>query len=256
MLKITTLLFSLLLSECSFSFVVLIDPGHGGTEHGATTKVTRKNSKGKYYTRTVYEKDLALILAKKVKKHLQAKHSTYLTRSFDRTVTLEKRAEMADTVKADIFISIHFNSSTEKKSHGFETYYLDNHDDVAIKKVEMIENENLKGKDRVVNQILIDLVIDKTVVSSKKLANMVHKNISKKISKKFQMTDRGVKPGLFYVLALSKRPGILIEAGFISNPNEMKKLSTPNYLDNYAKGIAMGISKFIESRPKRGLPLF
>ena len=79
------------------------------------------------------------------------------------------------------------------------------------------------GEDKVINQILIDIVIEKTVSSSKKLAKYIHQNLNKKISKKFRMKNREVKPGLFYVLALSKRPGVLIEAGFMSNPKEIKK---------------------------------
>ena len=256
MLKKTILILILFHSALSYSYVVLIDPGHGGDEYGATTKLTLKNSKNKYYTRMIKEKDLTLVLAKKVKKYLQKKYTTYLTRSFDRSVSLEERAELADTVKADLFISIHFNSSNESKSNGFETYYLDNHADVAIKKVETIENKDLKGEDKIINQILIDLVIQKTVVNSKKLANLVHDHTANYVEKKFQLKNRGVKPGLFYVLALSKRPGILIEAGFLSNKEELKKINSDNYLDAYASGIAIGIDKYIESQPKRDLPLF
>ncbi len=250
------ILLLLLFAHTSYGFVVLIDPGHGGSELGAKTIVRKKNSKGKYYRREVLEKDLSLKLAKRVKKYLDPKFTTYLTRSFDRVVSLEERAEMAETVKADLFISIHFNSSTEKQSHGFETYYLDNHDDVAIKKVENIENKNLKGEDKVINQILIDLVIQKTVSSSKKLAHAVHNNVDQQVARAYKLKNRGVKPGLFYVLALSKRPGILVEAGFISNPQEAAKINSNRYLDKYAKGIAQGVIKYYESSPKRELPIF
>lgn len=240
----------------SYGFVVLIDPGHGGSEYGATTKVSRQNSNGKWYSDNLYEKDLTLKLAKELKKRLQKKFSTYLTRSIDRTVSLEERAELADTVKADVFISIHFNSSAVKRSHGIETYYLDNHDDKAIKKVEAIENVSLKGDSKVINQILIDLVIQKTVPSSKKLAMLIHEEVSQKISKKMSIRDRGIKPGLFYVLALSKRPGVLIEAGFVSNPKEAQRISSHQYIEEYAKSIAQGIINYQAQLPKKDLPLF
>jgi N-acetylmuramoyl-L-alanine amidase len=236
----------------SQAFVVLIDPGHGGEEYGAVSYIKLKGKK----KRKIFEKDLALKLAKKVKERLDKKYTVYLTRSHDRKVSLQERAQMADTVKADLFISIHFNSSQTSKSFGFETYYLDNHADKAIEKVEKIENKNLSGGDIMVNKILIDLAISKTVTSSKKLARLIHINVSHNVKTRFNVKDRGVKAGLFYVLALSKRPGVLIEGGFISNPNEIKKIKSNNYLNYYARGIAIGITRYQESLPKNDLPLF
>ncbi len=256
MKNLITILFIFILCHSAYGFVVLIDPGHGGKELGATSKVTLKNSKGRKYTRDIYEKELTLELAIRVKRRLDKHFSTYLTRSFDRTVSLEKRAELADTVKADLFISIHFNSSKSKSSHGFETYYLDNHKDKAIKKVEAIENKGLEGDNKIINQILIDLAIQKTVPSSKKLAKSIHNRVAKNIQKKFQVRDRGIKPGLFYVLALSKRPGVLIEAGFMSHGTEIVKIKSKNYLEIYAKSIAEGIIEYHSKLPKRELPLF
>ena len=245
----------LILPSSGFGFVVLIDPGHGGEELGASKVVRLK--KGKRVIKSeVHEKDLALSLAKKVKEKLDPHFTTYLTRSFDRKVSLDQRAEMADTVKADLFISIHFNSSVENQSHGFETYYLDNHADAAVKKVENIENEYLKGAEKVVNQILIDLVIQKTVSSSKKLAGLVHKRVGQKVTPKFNLKDRGIKPGLFYVLALSKRPGILVEAGFMSNDQEIWTLRKGDFLHAYADAIAEGVKDFFRGKLQKELPLF
>lgn len=250
-----SILFLSLLSTQAMGFVVLIDPGHGGSERGAIKKVRLKKGK-KVITRSVYEKDLSLSLAMKVKERLDPYFTTYLTRSFDRTVGLNERAEMAETVKADLFISIHFNSSTDAKYHGFETYYLDNHADAAVKKVENIENEYLKGAEKVVNQILIDLVIQKTVSSSRKLASLVHGKVNETVAPKYKLKDRGIKPGLFYVLALSKRPGILIEAGFMSNNKEIWKIRTGAYLRSYADAIAQGVREYFKGKAQKELPLF
>ncbi len=255
MIKKNILLFFLLWIQTASGFVVLIDPGHGGKELGAVGVFKKKNSKGKIYDHKVYEKDLTLKVALYLKKELQKSFSTYLTRSFDRTVSLEERAELAETVKADVFISIHFNSSEEHNSHGFETYYLDNHQDKAIKKVEAIENTGLEGENKIINQILIDLAIQKTVPNSKKLANAIHVAIGKKIQK-FKMRDRGIKPGLFYVLALSKRPGVLLEGGFMSQPDELKKIHKISFLKKYALSIAKGIKEFQKTLPEKSLPLF
>lgn len=219
--------------------IILIDPGHGGEEIGAVGYLDKTKK------RKIFEKDLSLRLASKIKKYLSSGASTYLTRSIDRAVTLQERADLADMVKADLFLSVHFNSSRNPKSHGFEIYYLDNNSNVAAQKVEKAENLNLKGEELIVNQILVDLVVQQTVAHSKKLAAAVHQSL-KPVFKSHKLTDRGVKPGLFYVLALSKRPGLLIEAGFVSNSNELKRINQDLYLDDLAKAISDGVIKYLK----------
>lgn len=229
-----------LLSLSTQAKVVLIDPGHGGDESGAVGYLDDKK------TRRVYEKDLSLRLAKKVKEHLSKTTTTYLTRSLDRLVSLQERADLADMVKADLFLSIHFNSSTNNKGHGFELYYLDNNSNVAASKVERSENLNLKGEELVVNQILIDLVVQQTVSHSKDLAAKVHAKV-KPIVTQHKVVDRGIKPGLFYVLALSKRPGLLVEAGFVSNQSELKTINQEKFLNDLARGIAAGVQSYLDT---------
>lgn len=235
------LFFSFLFFSCnSFSKVVLIDPGHGGEEIGAVGHLDKSRKM------RIFEKDLSLRLAKKIKDQLGKSTSAYLTRSLDRAVTLQERADLADLLKADLFLSIHFNSSTNARSHGFELYYLDNNSNVAANKVERAENLNLKGEELVVNQILVDLVVQQTVTHSRKLASAVHEKL-RPVIKSHKMSDRGIKPGLFYVLALSKRPGLLVEAGFVSNPNELRKINQEKYLDDMAKAISAGVMTFINN---------
>lgn len=235
------ILFSLIFSFSAFGKVVLIDPGHGGEESGAIGHLDPKKKK------KVYEKDLSLRLARKIREELSKSTSVYLTRSMDRTVSLQERADMADLVKADLFLSIHFNSSTDSKSHGFELFYLDNNSNAATAKVEKTENLNLEGGELVVNQILVDLVVQQTVSHSKELAKSVHGKI-KPLIKKYRIPDRGIKPGLFYVLALSKRPGLLIEGGFMSNVDELKKINEEKYLDQLAKQISLGVVEYIKNQ--------
>jgi N-acetylmuramoyl-L-alanine amidase len=218
--------------------VVLIDPGHGGEESGALGYLDEK------HTRRVFEKDLSLRLAKKIKEELSKHTTTYLTRSFDRAVSLQERADLADLIRADLFLSIHFNSSTNTKSHGFELYYLDNNSNVAANKVEKAENLNLQGEELIINQILVDLVVQQTVSHSKELSKLVHDQV-KPVIKKYKIEDRGIKPGLFYVLALSKRPGLLLEVGFMSNIAELRKVNDDKFLDEMAKAISAGVMGFI-----------
>lgn len=235
------LIFLLLFPLLSSAKVVLIDPGHGGEESGAVGYLDAKRS------RKIFEKDLSLRLAKKIKEHLSKGTSAYLTRSLDRAVSLQERADLADLVKADLFLSIHFNSSTNAKSHGFELYYLDNNSNVAANKVERAENLNLKGEELIVNQILVDLVVQQTVTHSKELARNVHEKV-KPVIKNFKIDDRGIKPGLFYVLALSKRPGLLVEVGFVSNQQELKKVNEEKFLEQMASAISSGVMAFIQNQ--------
>jgi N-acetylmuramoyl-L-alanine amidase len=231
----------LLLPQIARAKVVLIDPGHGGEESGAVGHLDARR------TRKVFEKDLSLRLSKKIKEELSKSTTAYLTRSLDRAVSLQERADLADIVKADLFLSIHFNSSTNAKSHGFELYYLDNNSNVAANKVERSENLNLKGEELIVNQILVDLVVQQTVHHSKELARLVHERV-KPVVKLNKIEDRGIKPGLFYVLALSKRPGLLVEVGFVSNPDELRKVNEEKFMNNMAKAIASGVVSFINKQ--------
>ncbi len=230
----------LFFSICCSGKTILIDPGHGGTDFG-TQGLLQNKTKQK-----IYEKDLALRMAKLLQAELQKKYQVYLTRTNDSYVSLDARAKMADTVKADLFISLHFNSITDKTAQGVETFYLDNHNDVAVKKVEDIENVGLEGKSTVINHILIDLAIKLTTKESKKLALQIHDQAYKNVSTKYKVRNRGVKAGLLYVLALSKRPGVLIEAGFMSNRYEMERINQENFLQTYAVGVGKGIDNYFK----------
>jgi N-acetylmuramoyl-L-alanine amidase len=229
------------ISSSALGKIVLIDPGHGGEESGAVGYLDSKKS------RQVFEKDLSLRLAKKIKDELSKHISAYLTRSLDRAVTLQERADLADLLKADLFLSIHFNSSSNPQGQGFELYYLDNNSNAAAQKVERAENLNLKGEELIINQILVDLVVQQTVTHSKELARSVHERV-RPIIKNFKIEDRGIKPGLFYVLALSKRPGLLVEVGFVSNKNELEKLNQEKFLNQMSKAISSGVLDFIKNR--------
>tara|TARA_R110000868_G_scaffold138216_2_gene352143 strand:+ start:2243 stop:3016 length:774 start_codon:yes stop_codon:yes gene_type:complete len=245
------------LSLQALAVTVLIDPGHGGDDHGAKGSYSVGHGKKKSKV-DIKEKDLTLAIAKKVKELLSPHCHAYLTRSLDKNLSLEKRAEVAETIKADLFVSIHVNSSHSSSAHGFETYYLDNHDDAAVRKVEEVENKMSggAGEEAVIRQILTDLVVSRTVTSSKALATSIHQEVGKVLPKKFKLTDRGIRPGLFYVLALSKRPAVLLEAGFLSNEKELAKMNSEKFQDEYARAVAEGIKKFIKTRYKSPVSLF
>lgn len=253
-MKRLLLLIFMIFSGKLFGFTILIDPGHGGEDKGAQNLIKTKTKSGSEVI-NIYEKDLALNLSKKIYELLKKNHNTYMTRSLDRTVSLEKRAEMAEKLKADLYVSIHLNSSPKPYPNGFETYYLDNHNDLAVKKVEAIENKDLTGEEKVINQILIDLVVDRTVDSSRAFARSIHNSVKKKVASRYRLIDRGVKPGLFYVLALAKRPAVLLEIGFMSNNKELEKLTSEQFQWKYAKAIANGIENYVKKQ-KPATPSF
>jgi N-acetylmuramoyl-L-alanine amidase len=226
------------------AFTILIDPGHGGDEDGAVAM-----SQGEIPPQEIKEKDIALSISKKIHSLLMQKnYSVYLTRSLDRTVSLPERAAIAEKTKADLFISVHINSSPENGAVGFETYYLDNHDDAAVKKVEKTENIQAKSDEIVLQQILVDLVVQQTVSTSKPLAESIHSHLKATVGKKYGIKSRGVKAGLFFVLALSKRPGVLLEVGFISTYKERVRMMNPKFQEDYARAVVFGIENFIKNQ--------
>lgn len=222
---------------------ILLDPGHGGKDFGA--KGIIGNSKN-----IQFEKDLTLKLALLLESKLKKNYQVFLTRDSDKEISLLDRAKLAEDLKIDIMLSIHFNSSKHSEARGFETYYLDNHDDSAVKKLESEENLGF-SEDSIVNKILIDLAIKLTSSKSKNLANLIHQNLSKKIKGKYNIKDRGYKPGAFYVLALSKRPGLLLEAGFMSNTRELSKISNNSFFNDYAEGIVAGLKEYFSQNKSR-----
>ena len=221
--------------------VIIIDPGHGGENRGAFFKDTN-------------EKDVVLSISRKIYKQLKKKYSVYLTRSIDRDLTLKERAEQALLLKADIFISVHANASMSVKASGFETFYLDNHDNAAIKKLEEKENKNSSGEEVIVNKILTDLVIKLTAPRSKKLAESLHSHIATNIKESFSIKDRGIRPALFYVLSLTKRPAVLLEVGFLSNPKELEKIKSEDFQNAYASGVSQGVIHYFKNHFKSKKP--
>lgn len=228
----------------AFSQIILIDPGHGGEDCGAKSSITIKKLKN-----DICEKDITLSISQKIQEKLSKHYQTFLTRSIDKNLSLEERARLAETVKADLFISVHINASNISRSQGFETFYLNNHDSAAVRRVEEIENRSTSGELTMVDKILVDLVIERTAPRSKKLAITVHEHIRKKVRKNFKVSDRGVKPALFYVLALTKRPAILLEPGFLSNEKELKMVLSDEFQEAYATGVVEGVMEYLKDSP-------
>lgn len=219
--------------------IIVIDPGHGGKDTGA-----KASERG----RTLHEKDLNLDLARYLYSELKRKHKVYLTRESDKTLSLLERSQVADKVNADLFISIHFNYSKAKSAKGMEIYYLTNKKSEVSGHIEKVENKYVEsdwnGVDQTTRKILIDMIIEKTQKKSLRFARALEKNFKKDLKKNFKINYRGTKAELFFVLALSKRPGVLIEVGFMTNPKELSIVQGERFKKYFATRVADAVDSY------------
>jgi len=233
---------------------VVIDPGHGGKDPGAV---------GPRGTR---EKDIVLRVSKKLGKLLKKDGVEVIyTRDRDKFVPLNDRTEIANSKKADLFISIHTNASKKRKTRGMETYFLSWSNDREAIKVAARENKvSIKKMQKMqggLSMILQDLARNSKREESKRLAYSVQSEMVNSLKRDYnKIQDLGVKYALFYVLVGAEMPSILVEISFISNRDEEKRLATNKYRDRIAKAIAKGIDKYISKSTLivnpdvRGLP--
>ncbi len=224
---------------------IIIDPGHGGPDPGAPG-----------YIKGVWEKDivlkLALNLAKKLRSRLKC--TVELTRSTDRKLTLEERTAIANTQRADLFISLHCNAAKNKRLAGFETYILNLATDDQSITVAARENATSKKNISDLEYILSDLMKHAKIEESTRLANDVHKSMIQGMKTKYSgIVDHGVKQAPFYVLLGARMPSILIEASFISNKQECQRLLTESYRNSVCHAITDGIEKYINATNPRQL---
>ncbi|WP_165000282.1 N-acetylmuramoyl-L-alanine amidase [Anaerophilus nitritogenes] len=177
--------------------MIVVDPGHGGKAPGTHSENPLQ-----------YEKDLALDTAKRLEKLLQeVGYDTYMTRSDDITVGLSDRANAANIVNADLFVSVHYNWFDDPKVSGVQTLYVDNdpRDNKVFAKI--MQEELVKGLD----------------------------------AKDMRIVDR---PNLV-VIRDTKMPAVLCEIAFLSNPEEVLKVSTQEYRQRAAQAMLNGITRYL-----------
>nr|WP_319393380.1 N-acetylmuramoyl-L-alanine amidase [uncultured Desulfobacter sp.] len=218
---------------------IVIDPGHGGKDPGAPG-----------YIKGVWEKDIVLKLATTLAEKLRSRLNceVLLTRTTDRKLTLEERTAIANTQRADLFISMHCNAAKSKKLSGIETYILNLATDEQAIAVAARENATSEKNISDLAYILNDLMKHAKIEESTRLANDVHKAMITGMKKKYtKIRDLGVKQAPFYVLLGARMPAILIESSFISNKLECKRLLTDAYRNDICNAIADGIEKYINA---------
>jgi N-acetylmuramoyl-L-alanine amidase len=221
---------------------VMIDPGHGGEDDGAVVKGVR-------------EKDVTLKVGLELKKLLSrdSKFHAMITRDHDRYVPLNERSQMAVDDKADVFVSIHCNSSTEPKAHGTEFYFenqvpTDEESMQLAAKENNVKPENSGGataSESDVNNILSDLVHNEHLFMSQQLAQ----NLLESFQKEFNVRTRAIRQAPFRVLLVTM-PATLVELGFITNPAEEKWLTDPDVQKQMARSLYQGLKHFKEKLDK------
>ncbi len=219
---------------------VVIDPGHGGKDPGAI---------GPGGTR---EKDIVLHVGKKLGKLLKKNHGMEViyTRDRDIFVPLNERTEIANSKKADLFISVHTNASKKRKTRGLETYFLSWSSDREAIRVAARENKvSIKKMQKMqggLSMILQDLARNSKREESLRLAHSVQNAMITSLKRDYsRIEDLGVKYALFYVLVGAEMPSILVEISFISNREEEKRLTSIKYRNRVASAIASGIDAYI-----------
>ncbi len=219
---------------------IVLDPGHGGDDPGATGFVVEKE----------VTLDISLRLAAMLRERLGAQ--VVLTRGDDATLTLPSRTALANTEGADLFVSIHANANETGRLSGIETYYLDNTVDQATLRLASMENglDMLKpaegGSD--LRYILSDLLQGGKMEESALLAQAIQNGVVRNLRTKWtEVIDLGVKRGPFYVLVGAYMPCVLVETSFLSHPVEGRRMADPEYRAAVAEGVYHGIAKFLAS---------
>jgi N-acetylmuramoyl-L-alanine amidase len=213
---------------------VVIDPGHGGDDVGA------QSPEG------LLEKDVTLAIGRQLARILENRgHSVRLTRDGDQSRVLTDRTAFANRLEAPAFISLHANASTFTSATGAETYFmsLDGASDEAAAATADLENragslpEDLTSLDL----ILWDLAQAEVLNESAELALAIQGRLNARLGTR----DRGVKQAPFVVLKGATMPAVLVEIGFLSNRTEAERLTSPEYQQQLAEAIAIGIEDFL-----------
>jgi N-acetylmuramoyl-L-alanine amidase len=158
---------------------------------------------------------------------------------------------MANEAHGDLFISVHCNSGAESTWRGVETYSLNLTSDRYAIRLAARENTSSAKTMSDLQFILADLATRAHTDESARLAERVQHSLVSRLSAKYlKAKDRGRKEALFYVLLGAKMPAILVETGFLSNPEDEKRLATPGYQDDVARAIASGVQDFLGYRER------
>lgn len=223
---------------------VAVDAGHGGEDPGAIGY------------RGSHEKKITLSIARRLanKINQDARMQAVLIRDGDYYVDLEKRRTTARMLDADLFVSIHADAFSKKSARGLSVFALSQRGATSAMAKALAAKENasdliggvsLAQKDQVLAQVLVDLSMTNTISESVNFGGRV----LKELSKLGKLHSRRVEQAGFAVLKSPDMPSILVETGFITNPDEERKLTSSSYQDKIARAIYTAIDQYYEQTP-------
>ncbi|TQD41310.1 N-acetylmuramoyl-L-alanine amidase, partial [Marilutibacter aestuarii] len=225
--------------------VIAIDPGHGGQDPGAIGKNGKR------------EKDVTLAVSRELARQINATPGlkAFLTRDSDVFIPLNRRAVLARQAKADIFVSIHADAAENRAARGASVYVLSLRGATSQRARWLADKENaadLIGGVRLesTNNTLASVLIDLTQSGQMKASGEAAEHVLESLGRVGQ--KRRVEQANFAVLRTSDMPAMLVETGFISNPDEERLLTDPGYQRKIASAVLDGVNTYFERQPPPG----
>lgn len=223
--------------------VIVIDPGHGGKDSGAT---------GNGYM----EKNIVLQIGLELSEQLKAMgYTVYMTRSSDVFIELKDRTKFANDRMADLFLSIHANAipkgADANAAYGLETYYLSPGRSERAMRVAALENSEDMGEMGAFGKLsFLNVLNTEKIIASNKLAIDIQKGVLNNLRKLFpNVKDNGAREAPFWVLVGAQMPAILLETGYISNPDESARIADPKYQKWMVEGMLDGVKHYFANNP-------
>jgi N-acetylmuramoyl-L-alanine amidase len=215
---------------------IVIDAGHGGHDTGTIGP------------NGLMEKELVLDVALRLGRLLETKMGADViyTRDDDTFIPLETRTAVANEHQADLFISVHANSSPDPSARGVETYYLNFTSNTDALEVAARENAVSEKSIHELQDLVKKITLKDKIDESRELASDVQQSLYAGLAaRNSSIRDRGVKKAPFVVLIGANMPSILAEISFVSNPTDESKLETPEYREKISESLYKGISKYV-----------
>jgi len=216
---------------------IVIDPGHGGHDTGTIGP------------NGLEEKDLVLEVGRRLGKLLETRLGAEVvyTRKNDTFIPLETRTAIANQQRADLFISIHANSSQDSAARGVETYYLNFTSSPDALEVAARENAVSEKSIYELQDLVKKIALKEKIEESREFAADVQQSLHNGLSAKNPgIRNRGVKKAPFIVLIGANMPSILAEISFVSNPGDEHRLETSEYRQRIAESLYRGIAKYVD----------
>ncbi|HEX3107384.1 MAG TPA: N-acetylmuramoyl-L-alanine amidase [Terriglobales bacterium] len=216
---------------------IVIDPGHGGHDTGTIGP------------NGLLEKELVLDVSKRLGKLLASRLGAQVvfTRRDDTFIPLETRTSIANQEQADLFVSVHANSSHDPDARGVETYYLNFTSSPEALEVAARENAASDKSIHELQDLVKKIALKEKIEESREFASDVQGALHTGLATKNPgERNRGVKKAPFVVLIGANMPSILAEISFISNPGDERRLRTPEYRQRIAESLYRGISRYVD----------